>query len=95
MGISLAKSELLIFFARVIQRSNIGVTNGKRPDPEEYFSGTTRIPKTIQCIGIIQEFRLAPIKILHIELTGQQESFSGTTRIPKPYNVSVSSRNSD
>ena len=45
MGESLAKNELFIFFARVIQRINIGVTNGRHPDPEEYFSGITRIPK--------------------------------------------------
>ena len=45
MGESLAKNELFIFFARVIQRINIGVTNGRRPDAEEYFSGITRIPK--------------------------------------------------
>ena len=45
MGMSLAKNELFIFFARIIQRINIEVTDGKHPNPEEYFSGITRIPK--------------------------------------------------
>ena len=45
MGESLAKNEMFIFFVRTIQRINIGVTNGKRPDPEEFHAGITRIPK--------------------------------------------------
>ena len=45
MGESLAKNELFIFFVRLIQRLNIGAVNGKRPDPEQYIAGVTRIPK--------------------------------------------------
>ena len=45
MGESLAKNELFIFFVRLLQRINIGVLDDKIPDPEEYVSGITRIPK--------------------------------------------------
>ena len=45
MGESLAKHELFIFFVRFIQRLDIGIVNGQKPDPEKYSSGITRIPK--------------------------------------------------
>ena len=45
MGESLAKNEMFLFFVRVIQRINIRVTDGKRPDPNEFIAGVTRIPK--------------------------------------------------
>ena len=44
MGDSLAKNELFIFFVRILQRMNIGVVDGKIPNPENYVSGITRIP---------------------------------------------------
>ena len=45
MGESLAKNELFIFFVRFLQRLKIGVVEGKRPDPSQYFAGVTNIPK--------------------------------------------------
>ena len=44
MGESLAKNELFIFFVRLFQRIEITTTDPK-PDPNNYTSGITRIPK--------------------------------------------------
>eukprot|EP00093_Oithona_nana_P013662 13662.XXX_526995_528524_1 [CDS] Oithona nana genome sequencing. len=45
MGESLAKNELFIFFVRILQRLEISVSKDAKPDPKEYTSGITRIPK--------------------------------------------------
>ena len=45
MGESLAKNELFIFFVRILQRLEISVSKNARPNPKEYTSGITRIPK--------------------------------------------------
>lgn len=44
MGDTLAKNQLFIFFARILQRINIRVTDGKLPDPNEFIVGITKIP---------------------------------------------------
>ena len=45
MGESLAKNELFIFFVRILQRLEISVVKDSEPNPKEYTSGITRIPK--------------------------------------------------
>ena len=45
MGESLAKNELFIFFVRILQTIDVSCIKGKKPDPNEYISGITRIPK--------------------------------------------------
>ena len=50
MGESLAKNELFIFFVRLVQRLNIGVWFSEIPDPEQYVSGITRIPKPYKVV---------------------------------------------
>ena len=45
MGESLAKNELFIFFVRFFQRLNVSSITNQKPDPNQYVSGVTRIPK--------------------------------------------------
>ena len=44
MGESLAKNELFIFFVRLLQKLEFTVTDPK-PNPKQYTTGITRIPK--------------------------------------------------
>ena len=45
MGESLAKNEMFIFFVRFFQRMNVSCIDNQKPDPTQFTSGVTRIPK--------------------------------------------------
>ena len=44
MGEPLAKAELFIFFATLVQKIKFDVVEGKEPDPEKYNVGITKVP---------------------------------------------------
>ena len=47
MGESLAKNEIFIFFVRILRRLKIELTE-KKPNPNNFVSGLTRIPKAFE-----------------------------------------------
>ena len=44
MGEPLAKAELFIFFATLVQKIKFDVVEGKEPDPKKYNVGITKVP---------------------------------------------------